>query len=80
MTTKLCENCKFFKQSPSGREFATCQAPQNYAPFTSIFAAIIPAYRFPYCTQQRRDGWFWSLIDGKCGRGGRWFMTKENQP
>lgn len=72
---KLCKDCKWAFGASGFCSVVICNHPNNRES-TSDRVAGKQRYRLKYCELQRRLTWFSSVIEGTCGKSGRWFEPK----
>jgi len=77
---KLCKDCKWSVHSHA--DAFRCECPKIFATVCLVTGDNETLYH-GWCDLLRRDGWLKSLLDGSCGRSGRFWESKSiprNQP
>lgn len=77
MATKLCKDCMHCRpQVYGGKEFHECLRPVGTSPVTGG----PKLHRWTYCSIQRDNNWYWSLVFNTCGKRARFFQPKLDEP
>ena len=70
---KLCKDCRFYGTAIGGVHL--CEHPQSWVGEISPVTGEDYRSRIP-AGIQRVPGWLDALLQGRCGKGGRWWKAK----
>lgn len=77
MARPICTACKHCHPDTIAGQINKCHAPKGRDIPETLAGVVNGPAKYTFCSIQRQENWFWSLVMNTCGLRGRWFEPKE---